>query len=163
MKRTTLAAFLFTAALFIATLASCTGNKVYDQYCHTPITGWEKNDTLTFSVPRMAEAGQYSSDLMLRIDEGFPFMGLTLIVEQKIIPGMEVKTDTLKCRLIDKKGNFSGQGVSYHQYTFHINTMPLVPGDSLQISVRHDMKREILPGISDVGIMLRKVESMSSI
>ena len=112
MKRTSLAAILAMAAFFIvvSTTTSCNGNKVYDQYNHTPITGWEKNDTLTFSVPRMTEAAVYSSELMLRINEDFPFMSVTLIVEQKVIPGMDVKTDTLKCRLIDQKGNFSGQG-----------------------------------------------------
>lgn len=139
-------------------LAACIGNKVYYRYDHTPLNGWEKNDTLTFSVPRMTEAAVYSSELMLRINEDFPFMSVTLIVEQKVIPGMDVKTDTLKCRLIDQKGNFSGQGISYHQYCFPINTMTLVPGDSLQISVRHDMKREILPGVSDVGIKIEKAD-----
>lgn len=162
MKKTSLAAILAMAAFFIvvSTTTSCNGNKVYDQYNHTPITGWEKNDTLTFSVPRMTEAAIYSSDLMLRINEDFPFMSVTLIVEQKVIPGMEVKTDTLKCRLIDQKGNFSGQGISYHQYCFPISTMSLVPGDSLQISVRHDMKREILPGVSDVGIKIEKTDRL---
>ena len=158
MKKNIIAAVFAAASMLIS--ASCTGNKVYDEYQHTPITGWEKNDTLTFSVPRMAEAGYYASTVMLRINDGFPFVGLTLIVEQKVIPGTEVKTDTVNCRLIDKGGNFNGQGVSYHQYTFPITTMPLVPGDSLYISVRHDMKREILPGVSDLGIMIEKSDEM---
>lgn len=145
---------MLTATMLV--VSSCTGNKVYDEYQHTPITGWEKNDTLTFSVPRMAEEGTYASTLMLRINDGFPFVGLTLIVEQKTIPGMEVKTDTVRCRLIDNGGNFNGQGVSYHQYTFPVTIMPLAAGDSLYISVRHDMKREILPGVSDLGIMIEK-------
>ena len=29
-------------------------------------------------------------------------------------------------------------------------------GDSIIVSVRHNMKREILPGISDIGYMLIK-------
>jgi hypothetical protein len=36
--------------------------------------------------------------------------------------------------------------------------MMLNKGDSLEIKIRHDMKREILPGISDIGIMLNKHE-----
>ena len=158
MKRTSLAAILAMAAFFIvvSTTTSCNGNKVYDQYNHTPITGWEKNDTLTFSVPRMTEAAVYSSELMLRINEDFPFMSVTLIVEQKVIPGMDVKTDTLKCRLIDQKGNFSGQGISYHQYIFDMSPIQLQQGDSIHVRIRHDMKREILPGVSDVGIMMYK-------
>ena len=161
MKRTIFSYLVIAAAMLVT--ASCTGDKVYDKYRNTPLAGWEKNDTLTFSVPRMTKAAQYSSNLMLRINDSFPFMALTLIVEQKVIPGNAVTIDTLRCNLIGKSGNFNGQGVSYYQYTFPVTTMPLVPGDSLQISVRHDMKREILPGISDVGIMIEKAEDMSAI
>ena len=152
MKKKHLSVLLAAAA--VLALGSCTGNKVYDQYQHTPLAGWEKNDTLTFSVPRLQEQADYSSYLMLRINETFPFMGLTLIVEQKVLPSLETHIDTLRCSLIDKSGNFNGQGVSYHQYRFPVTTMRLCAGDSLQISVRHDMKREILPGISDLGIMI---------
>ena len=160
MKRTSLSAILAMAAFFIvvALTTSCNDKKVYDQYKHTPLTGWEKNDTLTFSVPKMTEAATYSSELMIRINEGFPFMSVTMIVEQKVIPSMDMRTDTVKCVLIDKKGNFNGQGINYHQYSFHINSRPLLAGDSLQINVRHDMKREILPGVSDVGIMIEKTD-----
>ncbi|MFQ9996553.1 MAG: gliding motility lipoprotein GldH, partial [Hoylesella buccalis] len=42
------------------------------------------------------------------------------------------------------------------QYAFDITSMDLHEGDSLHISVRHDMKREILPGISNVGVSLTK-------
>lgn len=149
-----IAVILFAAATLAMT--ACTGNKVYDQYEHTPLAGWEKNDTLTFDVAKAAEAGTYASSLMLRINESFPFMSLTLIVEQQILPSHDITTDTLHCSLIDSGGNFNGQGISYHQYRFPITTMPLAAGDSLHISVRHDMKREILPGISDVGIMISK-------
>lgn len=149
-----LVAILYAAAALAMT--ACTGNKVYDQYEHTPLAGWEKNDTLTFDVGKTAEAGTYASSLMLRINESFPFMSITLIVEQQVLPSHDMHTDTLHCNLIDKSGNFNGQGISYHQYRFPITTMPLAVGDSLHISVRHDMKREILPGISDVGVMISK-------
>ena len=57
--------------------------------------------------------------------------------------------------IIDSKGNVEGKGVSYYQYDFPLSTLRLEKGDSLALVVRHAMKREILPGISDVGIMLR--------
>lgn len=141
-------------AIVTLTTAGCTGNKVYDKYQHTFITGWEKNDTLNFSVPRMAASGNYAAGLMLRINGSYPFMSLTMIVEQKVMPAMTVRTDTLKCDLMDAKGNTKGHGTFYYQYSFPIATMPLAKGDSLQVTIRHDMKREILPGVSDVGYSL---------
>lgn len=145
---------LTAIATAMAAMVGCTGNKVYDHYQHTLISGWEKNDILTFSVPSLKTSGAYSADLMLRINGSYPFMSVTMIVEQKKFPSLETRIDTLKCSLIDDKGNTKGQGLSYYQYSFPIASMQLAAGDSLQVSIRHDMKREILPGISDVGYSL---------
>lgn len=147
------AAVLCVAALL---LASCMQDVVYDKYESTPLSGWEKNDTLSFSVPHMQRNGDYDVGLGLRINTLYPFMGLTLIVEQTVFPAQERRIDTLDCKLIDKNGKSLGQGVSYYQYNFPINHWALKQGDSLQVYVRHDMKREILPGISDIGIQLRQ-------
>lgn len=141
-------------SLMLTLLAACIGNKVYYRYDHTPLNGWEKNDTLTFSVPKMPTEGLYNSHLLLRVSQGYPFMSLALIVEQTVLPSHQTHTDTLKCRLIDERGRTKGQGLNYYQYSFPINSMHLQAGDSLQIKVRHDMKREILPGVSDIGIQI---------
>ena len=45
MRKNIFTIFIITA---MAVMSSCTGNKVYDKYQHTPISGWEKNDTLKF-------------------------------------------------------------------------------------------------------------------
>ena len=145
-------------ALFITSMltVACTGNKVYDNYNHTPVAGWEKNDALSFEISRVKTNGLYNAELGLRINNSYPFMGLTLIVTRTIYPKMRVYTDTLNCHLIDKNGNTNGQGISYYQYDFQVGYMKLEKGDSLHVTVRHDMKREILPGISDIGIQLSK-------
>lgn len=142
------------ALLAACAASSCNGNKVYDKYAHTPIAGWEKNDTLSFGVPRMKTSGTYRSELGLRINNSYPFTGLTLIVEQHVYPANILTKDTLKCTLTDKMGHHNGKGVNYYQYKFGISRISLNRGDSLHVNVRHDMKREILPGISDVGISL---------
>ena len=62
----------------------------------------------------------------------------------------------LPCRLMNKSGHTQGQGINYYQYEFIVADVPLNAGDSLRIGIRHDMKREILPGLSDLGIIIRK-------
>ena len=91
-------------------------------------------------------------------------MGLTLIVEQTVyhqnrkIPG-ECKIDTVNCQLIDNNGVSKGQGISYYQYNFPINNIyQMHQGDSIHVTIRHDMKREILPGVSDIGIKISKIQ-----
>lgn len=148
---------LIISAIVAAILAACDSNTVYDQYDHTPTYGWEKNDTLTFYVPKIKQSGNYDLQMGLRITTGYPFMGLSLIVEQAIIPSEETTDDTLNCRLINEDGTSNGQGISYYQYNYHVSTLRLNEGDSLRIRVRHDMKREILPGISDIGFRIKRI------
>lgn len=144
----------------VAFLSSCKDNLVYDQYIHTPIAGWEKNDTLSFDIPPLSATGTYQEQLGLRITGAYPFMGLTLIVEQSIYPNKSKKNkiekvDTIQCDLIDHNGITRGQGISYYQYNFPINIYQFQENDSIHITIRHDMKREILPGISDIGIKVQ--------
>ena len=134
-------------------LSSCNKHVVYDKYNHTPISGWEKNDTLKFDI-QIAEGGFYQQNLGLRINGAYPFMSLCLIVEQTIYPSNKTIVDTLNCSLINKDGYAKGNGISYYQYNFNISHIELHKGDSIHVCIRHNMKREILPGISDVGFSL---------
>ena len=154
MKRLINFIFLMVAAFV---LASCFQRTVYDEYAHTPIAGWEKNDTLSFDIPPILTTGYYQENLGLRITGAYPFTGLTLIVNQTIYPANKQedrieKADTVLCQLIGKDGSSSRQGISYYQYNFPINMYKMNQGDSIHITVRHDMKREILPGVSDIGV-----------
>lgn len=148
--------FIFLmVAVFV--LASCFQRTVYDEYAHTPIAGWEKNDTLSFDIPPILTTGYYQESLGLRITGAYPFTGLTLIVDQTIYPANKQedrieKADTVLCQFIGKDGSSSRQGISYYQYNFPINMYKMNQGDSIHITIRHDMKREILPGVSDIGV-----------
>lgn len=135
-------------------VASCTTNTVYDSYAHTPLAGWEKNDTLTFEIKPLVAGGEYSEHIGLRMTNAFPFTSISLIVEQHIYPRDKVLTDTIKCAITDQRGNFLGDGVSSYQYMFPLKEITLSRGDSVHVSIRHNMKREILPGVSDVGLKI---------
>jgi gliding motility-associated lipoprotein GldH len=136
-------------------IVSCDRKTVYFQYHHAPVAGWEKNDTITFDVPPLS-AGNYREDLGVRIDDSFPFMGICFVIKQTFLPSGYVHSDTVNCNLISEDGVKKGYGISYAQYQFHINTLKVQEGDSLHICVRHNMKREIMPGVVDIGIRLEK-------
>lgn len=142
---------------------------MYDHYEHTEIAGWDKADTLFFAIQPLDIGGRYVTELGLRINDAFPFQSLTLIVEQTVIkknisdykvPKAKFEEqkhiDTLTCSLFDNKGAVKGQGISYYQYHFCVSELNLQQEDSLYITVRHDMKREIMPGIADIGISISR-------
>lgn len=145
-------------ATFVAgLLASCMGGVSFSHFLHTDIAGWEKVDTLSFDVPKVNRGGLYALGLGLRITNKYPFQSLTLIVDRTVLPSRRRQSDTVACRLVSTGGDVMGKGVSLYQYHFHVKELQLNPGDSLHVVVRHNMKRELLPGVSDVGIDLTRV------
>lgn len=137
-------------------MTACDGRKVYDQYVSTPLSGWERSDTVKFGVPPVEQEGSYSLSLNLRTDTRFPFTSITMIVDRKSVPSGLHDVDTLRCELTDRRGRSLGKGINLYQYTFDMTPCRLNAGDSLCVSVSHDMMRETLPGIADVGLTVRQ-------
>lgn len=142
--------------LMVLLLTGCKQSTVYYHFENTSESGWEKNDELHFVVDSISADATYQEELALRISNRYPFMRLSLIVEQTVYPAGKTMVDTLDCSLIDDRGNAIGQGVSQYQYLFLLKNLELHRGDSLHLAVHHDMKREILPGITSVGIRIKK-------
>ena len=146
---------LMTVAFATVVVSACDENTVYDSYVHTPINGWEKNDTLNYSVPPLRDSGSFEEIIGLRINRYYPFTSVSLVVEQRILPGFRFHRDTLRCQFLPDD-NLRGQAVSYSQFDFPLRNLDLRRGDSLVVTIRHAMKREILPGISDIGFKMTK-------
>ena len=107
---------LFYTLLIIESLSlsmmvtSCKESTVYYKYAHTPIAGWEKNDTLIFHMPAFAEGGEFTEELGLRISDNYPFTSVCIIVDNTIIPkdnalGAKTESDTITCSLFDSDGS----------------------------------------------------------
>lgn len=156
MHKNRLLLFATTILTVACGITACNRSKIYSQYEYTPMYGWEKNDVISFDISPVEQAGHYREDLGLRINDTYPFQSLCLVLEQTILPSGYRHNDTLNCSLFDNKGKMKGAGLNYYQYSFHINTIRLAEGDSLHIEVKHNMKREIMPGITDIGIMVEK-------
>lgn len=144
-------------ALVVVMMSACSIDTVYHRYSHTSVSGWEKNDTLKFYVPRLRQGGVFAQQLDVRINGAYPFTAATLIVKQRIVPGNAVLTDTVNCTFSKPDGTRLTRGISYYQYSFPIAKPDLREGDSLVVSIYHDMKRDMLPGISDVGLHICRV------
>lgn len=155
--RISIGAFLSAGWVMIGLLA-CVDGVVYDKYNHTGLSGWDKADSLFYDVEPVPSAGLYKQEVGLRINDEFPFTDLMLVVDQLIEPGHRLVCDTLACKITDNEGMALGHGVGCYQYGFVVSELNLGEGDSLHISIRHIMKREIMPGISDVGLRLSRVE-----
>ena len=80
---------------------------------------------------------------------------MTLIVRHTIWPSQENREDTICCKFIDDNGNISDKGLSLYQYKSELPAIRLNANDSITFSIRHYMRQEVIPGISDVGIEMK--------
>lgn len=133
---------------------SCKRGVVYDHYEHVSEQGWEKSEIFSFDINPLAEKGAYAPELQLRINNTYPFMAVNMVVETTVLPSGKKFTQYLDCKLTNPRGQQQGNGISSFQYAYPLNTLYLNKGDSLHVSIRHDMMRTPLPGITDVGFML---------
>ncbi len=140
----------------LLTVAACSLDTVYCQYRSVPTGGLDRSDTLSFDIPPLREGGCYREEVGVRTTADYLFTDLVLIVDQTAIKTGKTYHDTLYCPLTGRDGNINGGGVSHYQYRFPLTTLSLAAGDSLHITVRHGMKREVLPGITDIGIALTR-------
>ena len=99
--------YIFSLFITVATiLVSCNRKTVYDHYEHTPLTGWEKNDTLIYRMPVFDKGGDYSEILGMRISDNYPFTSICIIVDNTIIPkgnplNLSTQSDTITCSLFN--------------------------------------------------------------
>ena len=149
-------AIIIALAMAALMTTACHRGVIYDHYEHVDNDGWERNDTMHFYIPRIDKSGTYHQQVMLRTNNSLPFRGISVIVEQDIYPRGQKKRKRIECQLVEKDGHVTGQGISCYQYKFDVDSLELYEGDSLHIYVMHHMKRETMPGVTDVGILVSK-------
>lgn len=153
LKRNSLLGFIIAVAL---ALSSCNRQTIYSHYEPVDIDGWERSDTLWFYAGGLTK-GCYNEQVGLRINGNYPFKDLSLVVEQRLLSTQTIiKCDTLNLAITDDDGFFQGEGLSLLQYETDLGTISLPTSDTLQVAIIHNMKREVMPGIADVGITLQK-------
>lgn len=143
-------------AVVVAVMAICSCDEatIYDSYRHVNVEGWERGDTLVFDMKPVARSGDYAEALGVRLDGNYPFTQLSVVVEQTILPSYTMLRDTVICDITTDNGTPKGHGLNIYQHIVPIGSISLSEGDSLHIVVHHGMRRELLKGISEVGIRI---------
>lgn len=137
-------------------LTSCNRHTIYSHYESIASEGWERNDSICFDIPTIPEDGEYTQTIGLRTDNTYPYKNLTLVVKRyegrgARDEGRGARCDTLDIQIADDEGNLLGTGMNHYQYEMALPSITLHQGDSLHVSVTHLMRRECLPGITDLG------------
>ena len=120
--------------LFIASLyTACDEQTVYHSFQSLPTEGWQRNDTLFFNVSVADSATLYNPE----------------------VPN--IKRDTLELRLADNAGIWLGDGWGgLYQSTLPAGFIRIGKAGEYRFKIIHLLPDEVLPGINDVGIKLKR-------
>lgn len=147
------------AMLVLCLLASCHTDTRYHVYQAVPgENGWKNSDSLLFQLPPELEAGEYGMEIGIRHTGGYPYRDIWISVTQVDSDSLPSHTDTLHLYLADEEGRWGHEGAVGGLYqSAYVREKPVkLTADSLGRSFRiaHLMRRNPLPGISDVGVRL---------
>lgn len=138
-------------------LYGCDDNRIYSHYEHLELSGWERNDTTVFAFPCKKD-GTYSLDIGFRANQEFPYKTISMVIERTVFPSGETNSSTIRCRIIDDNGYMVGKrGISNCEIKYNLGKIILKANDSVRIKINHCMRRESIPGLSEIGIEARKL------
>lgn len=145
----------FRWMLFAATLLmGCRSDVLFYDYQPVNTLGWEKTDTLRFDIPHTGNKIQNELFAGVRLNEFFPYRNINLVVEQR---SHQIRhRDTLSLHLMDEKGKWMTSGNIFHELEERVEHGTLQEVDSLQILVYHIMPRQVLEGVVEVGIKVKR-------
>lgn len=146
--------FFIVSLTVLVSLMGCDEKAVYHHYKPTLLAGWKKTDTLTFNIPPIEITANYQVSVGIRTTVTCPYQSLWLVVRQDFTPNALSRIDTIECKLANDKGEIIGQGVINYLHTFPLCTETLYKGQTGKIRIYHIMRREELPGISQIGIKI---------
>lgn len=118
---------------------------------------WNKNQKLAFKLTADDTEKAKNIIFVIRNNNDYPYSNLRLIVNFES-PKKEIKTDTLNYILAKPNGEWIGTGFGETKETlFQYKLNYKFPEKGVyNISVTQAMRKDILPGIEDLGV---KIES----
>ncbi len=159
----------------LALLVSCNNETVYHKFVNIEEGEWTKQNKFTF------EAGSFDRDMTVEESvelrlwaRDYPYGNISILVEQTLFPAKTKTVDTLTYVFSRRQGDKetrrqgdketgrqgdretrSPDGPAFFQVSMPLKTLSLHKGDSLSVTLRHNMKRIVLPGVVDVGVKLK--------
>lgn len=146
-KLKTTAAVIASAVCF---LSSCTDDTMFFSYHPVDNERWEKSDDLKFKIIASHYSGECESFVVLRSNEKYPFKNLSVNVETTI------KDSTFTKRVDFDINSGIASGFRHNDYVMPVNKFMTDENDTIYVRIAHNMKHNVLHGITDVGIKITK-------
>ena len=167
----------------LALLVSCNNETVYHKFVNIEEGEWTKQNKFTFEAGSFDSDMTVEESVELRLwARDYPYGNISILVEQTLFPAKIKTVDTLTYVFSRRQGDRetgrqgdretrrqgdretrrqgdretrSPDGPAFFQVSMPLKTLSLHKGDSLSVTLRHNMKCMALPGVVDVGVKLK--------
>lgn len=141
----------------VGALGACDKQTVYHAFRSVPQEGWKRQDTLFFDVAVPDSQTYYKLTVEIRNRNTYPYQNINLSVGYEDPESKRVQVDTLKAVLASKEGIWKGDGWGgLYQSAFSAGSIKIGKPGNYLFKIAYTLPDEILPGINDVGIKLRR-------
>lgn len=151
-------AAIFFIAAFCLLISGCVNsdNVVYSRFKALSDQEWHKGQYLEFEIDSLVEKdADYDVLLVIRHNDTYKYKTLCVVVEEYMRGEIEL-ADSIDINLVNTDGKWRGKG-QYGLYEI-VDTLRRDEqlSESYLVSLCHGMKREIVEGITDVGIVVKR-------
>jgi gliding motility-associated lipoprotein GldH len=144
--------------LFPVILATACKNDVFqNETVHLKNSEWKSTDTLFYTFDSKDTLAAYDFYFEIRNTTDYDMQNLYLFITA-YYPGDTYSRDTAECILAAPDGQWYGKGMGKHRdnrFLFRKGVRFRKPGNYV-IAVNQAMRKDMLKGISDVGILIKK-------
>ena len=141
-------------SLIALSLSACTGGTAFHRYKPLPPEGWDRRDTVQFDLPKAERDIDGTLFVGLRKTANLRYRDVVLAVEQRLMSPLFYRCDTVRYLLTDDEGFALSPGVNHHQYESQHVPFHLQKGQSGSVRIRHLMRHEVIPDITELGIRI---------
>jgi len=132
---------------FFLLTVSCQQDTIYHSYQPVASTGWNKNDTICFSLPTSIYSDSYEYEIGVRHLYSYKYKDIWLTINQ----------DTIHLYLADSVGHWKGNGIGEMRQFTQLIKLHTIQHDSIKdFHLKHIMNDSLLTGIQDVGIQIKR-------
>ena len=156
---------LFSAVLFA--FFACDSNRVYDTYTSVAVSGWDRDQIITFEIETNDTISSHELFIQIRNTEAYKYSNLFLITDLESPDGL-LQKDTLEFAMTDRFGNWLGTGFTdiKENKLYYKDAFVFPVSGSYTIRVQQAMRKrdqvdgiQKLQGISDVGFRIEKTNN----
>ena len=135
-------------------LTACSGGTILHEYHDVDLWDWKTDDTVSFMLPTITSSGKVVAIIGVRFTSSYPYNDLYLLGTLEC-DSSEIRKDTIKVGIYNKKGSNEGDGFPYTTITQRIVPIEVDSGHVYQYKVNHFMQDPQIKGISGIGLQLK--------